>query len=331
MALSVDDTIRHIHQLRMAAIAVEYANMARRHRLNPPTPALMAQYDVEMPNISAMMDTLLEDDHSVARVLVSLYLNISRYLQMRGWWDIKREWGLSLLQYADQFEAADHADLLNNIGVSYERHEDQPAALAFYRRSIKVRAVEHDDPANANTYSNMGVAYRDMGDLDNALSYMFKALAMERERSDRKMVAQSLMNIASVYYQQFEMQKALDFSSEGITIIREMNDDFMLSQAIGNLAVHTVGALQFDEAVPIYEEALALYHQIGDEIGLARTMFNFSLLLNLLKEYDRAADLLAEAIVLMQRYGMWEVAAARDHLGKVLANRDDEGKDDTAR
>ena len=320
MTLHVDATIRQLHQSRQKAIATVYIDMAEQHARDRPSVEFLARYDVELPNITAVMDSFLLSDDEFVPQLIYLYLNFSPYMQMRGLWGILQQWGLALLDYIDQYEVVDQSGLLNNIGVSYFRHDDQATALDFYQRSIAARSDDPDHPANAFTYSNMGICYWELGELDQAHTYMFKALEMEKQLGDQDMIAQSLMNIAGVYHVKSDIEQAVHYGREAIAIVRETKNEYMLSQFVGNLALHLSAAFEVEEAIPVFEEALQLHRRIGDEVASARTTYTFGMLKSLLGEFEYAAELLSEAVMLMQRYDMVQLESARDWLGKTVSS-----------
>ncbi len=286
-------------------------------------PAL-AQLDLELPNVAAVLDVLLaldparSPDPVTYLIALNLILSLERYLSVRGLWWEKLRWGRALLAYRAGVRAEVLSVVYNLVGSALSELGEDEQAIDLYMLAIETSGLPEDDPELARVYGNLGVAYWNLGRLDEALVYCYRVFELERDRGNRYEMAAAMANVAQLLFDRGDVDTSLAATLEAIQIAEEIGDAILLAHLTATTATHLMGTPLRDEAGPIFEEALKMLAKIGDEIGAALTRLNYAVFCHLSGQPDRAWQLARESLALFERYAMPDAAKAR----RLLADLD---------
>ncbi|EKU98072.1 hypothetical protein Lepto7375DRAFT_7332 [Leptolyngbya sp. PCC 7375] len=202
------------------------------------------------------------------------------------------------------------ANVLEYIGVFYQRLGNYPEALQYHEESLELSRRLGNRLNEAITLGNIGVVYEKLGNYSEALRYYEESLSLKRELGHRTGEATTLANIGNIAYQHGNNFEALQYYRESLTISREMNNRAGEVNALSNLgtilsnigiAAHQSGKIS--EALQYYEESLAIAREVGDRIGEAVTLGNIGNISRRLGDHSEALQNYEESLALNRELG----------------------------
>jgi len=145
----------------------------------------LVRLDTELPNIVNAVDSLLDmgvadDDRLTCLHLISLIVHIERYFTIRGLWEAKLRWAMTLLEPSAHAAPKLTHVLFNVVGTAYSEMGNYEKAVELYQLAIKYADLA-EEPDLTRVYGNLGVAYWRLGRLDEALVYTRRLWEAEKK------------------------------------------------------------------------------------------------------------------------------------------------------
>ena len=81
------------------------------------------------------------------------------------------------------------SDAYNNIGYTLQNKGNNPEALNYYDKSVKIKETIDDPAGLAGTLNNIGFVYNEQGNIEEGLNYYSRALAVFEKLNDKKSVS----------------------------------------------------------------------------------------------------------------------------------------------
>ncbi len=230
------------------------------------------------------------------------------------------EKGLADLQQALVIEEASAverptvvADILNNIGVAYDRLGDYPKALSYYERVLAERRVLGDGhPDVGNALGNVGIALSSVGRFEDAVKTLQEGLAVTAAAlgEEHPSTAWIESNLGAVYLQLGRYEEA-EARVRAATRARERvlgPDHPITALSYGSLSHVLLERGHPDDALELAarEVAIAQKHETHRS-GLARALHNQGMALARLQRH-------AEALVVYERSAaLYTAATGAEH------------------
>jgi serine/threonine-protein kinase len=200
------------------------------------------------------------------------------------------------------------ADILNNIGVSYDRLGDYPTALGYYERALEARReLGEGHPDVGNGLGNVGITLNSVGRYAEAVKALEEGLAITKAAlgEDHPSAAWIESNLGSVYLSLGRYDDA-EARVRAAKEARERvlgEDDPITGLGLGSLASVFVETGRAAEALELATRELEIAQQhASNRFGLARALHDRGRALasvgrhaEALAAYERSAELYVDA------------------------------------
>ncbi|MCI0602816.1 tetratricopeptide repeat protein [bacterium] len=188
------------------------------------------------------------------------------------------------------------ADVLNAIGVGYERLGRYEDAVKHYQDSILIKQQIGNNKGTAISMSNIAKIYIFQGEHDKAKEHLKKAQAIFEELNDRKGIADSANQFGVISEDQGQYADALAFYKKALQIRKELGNDQLTAQSYDNIGHIYYLQGKYDDAQVFWEQALTLRRSIGEESGVILSLQNMGFLQMAQGQMDRAVKSFMEAL-----------------------------------
>jgi len=128
-----------------------------------------------------------------------------------------------LLELLDRDLDYKKAEILNNLGISYNDMGDYGKAIECYKKALEIgkNALGNNHPDIALYYNNLGSSYYSIGDYKRAIEYHEKAL----EINNHPDVTLSYNNLGTAYSRLGDYNKAIEYHKKALEIIKNTFGD----------------------------------------------------------------------------------------------------------
>ncbi|MCX8080238.1 MAG: tetratricopeptide repeat protein [Bacteroidia bacterium] len=242
-------------------------------------------------------------------------------IRKKGWdYFVKSNYTTALLQYESALKVAlEHNSssdknikaraqkLLSatwgNIGVVYTHQGDNPKALEYFFRALKLDEELGNKNGVAWLLGNIGVVYSNQGDYPKALEFYFRALKLDEELGNKNSIAGHLGNIGIVYFNQGDYQKAMNYYLRTYKIFEEIGDKKGQADNLGNIGIVYYNQGDYPKALEYYFRALKMYEEIGNKLGESDNLRNIGDVYANLKDYSKAMEHYLRALKIKEEIG----------------------------
>lgn len=170
-----------------------------------------------------------------------------------------------------------YASALNNIGYLAGQEGDNPKAINYYLKSLKISEEIHNHEMVSIATNNIGSIYFNTGNYSRALEYYLKSLRISEEIKDSLGIAQYLFNIGSIHEKQGDMQRTLVYYNRSLIISQKIKNIEGIANSLNNLANVYINLGDIPKAIEYYHQSLKLFEQTKDNSGIASTLNNIGL------------------------------------------------------
>jgi tetratricopeptide (TPR) repeat protein len=201
--------------------------------------------------------------------------------------------------------------LYNNIGNVYFDRGDNPKALDYYFRSLKVVEKMNDLGGQATSLGNIGIIYAIQKNYDQAIIFLLKSLKLEKESGHEKYSGSTLNNIGNIYLEKGEFEKAAEYQYKSLEARKAVSDKVGIASSYASLAnisfkqgqvmeksgeKELAATTFYPKALEYYLESYKIMKEIGDKRGLAELACNVGSALNELGREKEALSYCKEAL-----------------------------------
>jgi len=157
------------------------------------------------------------------------------------------------------------AEILNNLGISYNDMGDYGKAIECYKKALEIgkNALGNNHPDIALYYNNLGSSYYSIGDYKRAIEYHEKAL----EINNHPDVTLSYNNLGTAYSILGDYNKAIEYHKKALEIIKNKFGDNHPDIAVtyNNIGGSYYSIGDYNKAIEYQEKALEiLKNTLGD-------------------------------------------------------------------
>ena len=188
------------------------------------------------------------------------------------------------------------ADVLNAIGVGYERLGRYEDAVKHYQDSLLIKEAIGNKKGTATSMSNIAKIYIFQGEHEAAKKYLTKAQAIFEELNDRKGIADSANQFGVISEDQGQYAEALAFYKKALQIRKDLGNEQQTAQSYDNIGHIYYLQGKYDDAQVFWEQALSLRRAIGEESGIILSLQNMGFLQMAQGQMDRAVKSFMEAL-----------------------------------
>lgn len=202
------------------------------------------------------------------REIGNIYVKLSEFDEAI----LNYEEGLRLLSQTNYL--VEKTNLLNELGLVYQRKQELPKSLSYLRESIETLEKEKLEVVQlADAYRLTGVVYWMEGEYESSLSCYSKSAEIYRRVRDSKGEGMVLNNLGILYFDKGEPEKALEYLNKVLAIPEIHNDTTLLSSLYNNLSVSYIELCEWEKAEKACRENMMIKEKLGSQDGIA-TAFN---------------------------------------------------------
>jgi serine/threonine protein kinase/Tfp pilus assembly protein PilF len=170
------------------------------------------------------------------------------------------------------------ADVLNAIGVAYERLGRYEDAIRHYNESIAIKERIGNKKGEAKSLSNVAKIYLFQGEYDKATQILNRTSKIFEELNDPAGRADILNQFGVMNEDQGKFDRALQYYKEAMQIRKVIGNDRLTAQSYDNVGQIYYLTGRYDDAEVYWEQALALRKKIGEESGVILSLQNMGFL-----------------------------------------------------
>jgi len=162
------------------------------------------------------------------------------------------------------------ANALNNIGVYYEGRGENPKALEYHLKSLRIYEKIGHKEGRAISLSNIGLIYSRQNDSPKALSYYIKSLKIQEEIGDKEGIAITSSNIGIIYHNYYkDIPNALKYYNMSLDIAEKTGNEIGAAITLNNIGIVYYREGDYTKALTNYKKALIINEKKGVLDGIA--------------------------------------------------------------
>lgn len=172
--------------------------------------------------------------------------------------------------------------------VSIWSGDAQTAVDDYLVKALVIAKKLKDIRLEGDVLNAMGVAYQRLGNLELAQDYYQQGLFKRREADDQIGMATSMSNLATVHSIQGQHADAINYLQQSLAVYESLNDIEGKANAYNELGILAEEQGFYERALDNYRQALSLRINLGDEWLKAESMNNIGFIYYLLSNPENA-------------------------------------------
>lgn len=188
------------------------------------------------------------------------------------------------------------ADVLNAMGVAYERLGRYDEAIQYYQNALTLREKIGNKKGAATSMSNLAKIYIFQGEFAKAQTLLNKILKIFEEIGDRQGIGNVTNMFGVLNEDQGKFDVALKHYKKALQIRKQVGNDRLTAQSYDNVGQIYYLTGQYDDAQVFWEQALNLRKTIGEESGVILSLQNMGFLQLAQGHLDRALKSFLESL-----------------------------------
>jgi len=214
------------------------------------------------------------------------------------------------------------ADVLNAMGVAYERLGRYNDAIKYYSESLTAKEEVGNKTGAATSLTNIAKINIFQGEYDKAKKMLNKALGVYQELNDSAGVADVMNTFGVINENQGHYDQALKYYKNSLQIRKEIGDDQMTAESYDNIGHIYYLSGNYDEAQAFWEQALGLRKRIGEQDGIILSIQNLGFLQIAQGQLDKALKSFLDALNQSRSIQFANaIAVSLGNLGTIYQNQ----------
>jgi tetratricopeptide (TPR) repeat protein len=188
------------------------------------------------------------------------------------------------------------ADVLNAMGVAFQRLGDYAQAIARYGEAAQIRAGIGDERGHAVSLKNRAAIHVSMGRFAEAEPDLAAAREIYARIGDRRGLADVWNDLGTLHEGRGDYDQARASYREALRIRQELGDEQKLAQSYDNLGYVYFVEGEYDNALVYWRQALDLHRTTGDKAGVVLSTQNMGFLQTAQGRWGEAMKSFLEAL-----------------------------------
>jgi CHAT domain-containing protein/Flp pilus assembly protein TadD len=230
---------------------------------------------------------------------------------------------------------------LSNLAMLDIYQGEFARGVASLQEALRKAREAGDRVAQTRTLNNLGYAYDQLAEGQKALQSYQQALDLARALSNAELEAYALNNLGYTHLSLGDSETALKRFREALAINQRLRSRPNEASTLINIGDTLLRLKRFDEARKSFDQALALSRALKDPKNQTYALTNQAFLFLKLKQPAQAVESARQALALARGFPdrevtalyalgsahreLGELPAAREELGKALAQAHDRG------
>ena len=200
-------------------------------------------------------------------------------------------------------DTAGMTSTLNNIGVNLMYLGNNIKAKEAFNQSLNFFIKLKDKRGISQCYNELSVISRNEGNILQGIDYVFKSLKISEELKDDESTA-NFYNTLSIYYLDLEdYNKALEYGNKSLTLAKKINSKSTMANAYNAVAFVYKKRNDLDQSLKYLNLSLKLSEELGDKNQLTTSYNNIGVLNKDKKNYAEAISYYQKALQLSTEIG----------------------------
>ncbi|MHC1736490.1 MAG: tetratricopeptide repeat protein [Ignavibacteriaceae bacterium] len=218
-------------------------------------------------------------------------------------------------------------DGYNNTGVGYYMRYQIDSSLIYLLKGYDLIKGVDDPELEADLITNIGNSYERSLGFRKANEYHFNALQIREKINDSTGIALSLNNIGLNYWRLGEFVSAEGYFTRALEIRKKLEDIKGIGRILNNLGVLHWNWGHYFKALKVYLESLDARVKTDDTLGVVVTMNNLAMLYQKLGDPEKSLEYLDRSLKLSKliKYNFGE-AYSYENLGQYYMSKKDYDK-----
>lgn len=213
-----------------------------------------------------------------------------------------RRYSEALKLYEESGHKKGIADVLDQVGLLFERSGDLSKARESFNRSLALK-IEIGDGDSLWVMHRIGILAQRLGEREAAKEIFGKGLRQARNKGDEGMVAFNLDQLARIAERDGDLNMAERFHKESLSLKIAMKHKRGISYTLDGLGELARIRHQTKKAGRLHADSLGIKEELGDAQGIAHTKGELALLAFEQERFADSEQLYQEALILWQRMG----------------------------
>lgn len=188
------------------------------------------------------------------------------------------------------------ADIVNAMGVAYERLGRYDEAIEHYRQSHDLKQQVGNKQGAATSLSNVANIMIFQGRYDEAEGILEQTRELFQEVNYQPGIANTVNQFGVIYEDRGDFKQALDYYKEGLQLRKRLGLDLRTAQSYDNVGYIYYLTGEYDNADVYWKQALELKQNLGDERGVIISNQNMGFLQTAQGDLDAATRSFLEAL-----------------------------------
>ena len=221
-------------------------------------------------------------------------------------------------------QTQDEASILLEKGIENYKTGNFETADSLFRIIIDKTALKGNEQLIIRANTNLGNIYADKGNNPLALQYYNKALKLAESAKDTKNTAYIQKNIGTLYVSWKQFDNALDYYHRAQKTARIIQDEILVADCYNNIGIIYEQQEKLDKALDVYDKALVIYEKAGLKEGIAMTESNLAIVYKLQKKYELSLEHNKKALQVSEEINdKWSTASILNNIGNLYREMGD--------
>jgi eukaryotic-like serine/threonine-protein kinase len=209
-------------------------------------------------------------------------------------------------------------DVLNAMGVAYQRMGQLENALDYYLQGLKIREELGELAKLATSMSNLTAVYSIRGEQQSAHDYASKSLRLFEQLGDNEGIANALNELGIMAEENGNYSQALQHYRDSLNIRMKLDDDWLIAESMNNIGYIYFLLSDPEHAQVYWNQAEQLYKKINDPVGLIRVQENLGHMAFDSGHWQKAFKIFERALTEAQSLDLFEeTLVAKAYLAKL--------------
>lgn len=209
-------------------------------------------------------------------------------------------------------------DVLNAMGVAYQRLGNLELAQDYYQQGLFKRSEADDQNGMATSMSNLASVHSIQGQHDEATQYLEQSLAVYEALNDIEGKANAFNEMGIIDEEQGLYEKALENYRQALSLRINLGDEWLKAESMNNIGFIYYLLSNPENALVYWQQAEQAYQKVQDPVGVIRVRENLGQMELAMGNWRSAYFIFEKALQDAKELGLFEEAlVAEAYLAKL--------------
>ncbi|MHC9510442.1 protein kinase domain-containing protein [Kangiella sp. M94] len=209
-------------------------------------------------------------------------------------------------------------DVLNAMGVAYQRLGNLELAQDYYLQGLHKRRLANDQNGMATSMSNLATVHSIQGQHDEATEYLEQSLAVYESLNDIEGEANAYNELGVLAEEQGLYETALENYRQALTLRINLGDEWLKAESMNNIGFIYYLLSNPENALVFWQQAEQSYQKVQDPVGVIRVRENLGQMELAMGNWRSAYFIFEKALEDSKQLGLLEeTLVAEAYLAKL--------------